>query len=134
MSSAATEYVYTITGAAPVVTPDPEEPGEGGGEATGAVTYVGANGDNSRGMQVIIDIAADTMTITRASSSSLDNFAGQTSYVYSYSATVAAVASGSAISTIAGGYSAISSIAFDANGLVTKVVWNSMEYMNFVQQ
>ena len=130
-------FTYTIA-KVEITTPDPEEPGEPGqGEATGAVTYVGNNG--SRGMRVVIDVAADTMVITRAASGSLDNFEGGTTYTFSYSATLAlANANGGTISGTVmdanGSTTAIMNLAFNADGEVVSLAWNGANYTNYVKQ
>ena len=131
MSSAATEYVYTITGAAPVVTPDPE-PGEGeGGESSSADVYYGSNG--SRGMRVIIDKEADTLVITRAASGYIDNFeiGSPTTYNLVYSE-VLAMANNGVTGSIVG--TNIGSITFAADGTVEVIAWLGSNYTNFVKQ
>ena len=127
------DYTYKITGAAPEVEEGGDDEGGSGSESTGVDgTYVGSF--NGRGMRVVIDTAADTMVITRASSGSMTAFDGQASYTYTYSATVENVANGAAISTADGGYSPITAIEFDENGNVTSVVWNGGSYADFAKQ
>ena len=130
--SASTTHTYSITGEVVV-----EEPGQGEGEATGAVTYVGSNG--SRGMKIVIDVAADTMVITRAQSGSLTNFDGGTSYTFSYSATLALANAnnGTIAGTVMdanGSTTAIMNMVFDANGVVTSLAWNGSNYTNYEKQ
>ncbi len=133
MSNNDVEYVYTITGAAPVVTPDPEQPGEGGDEGgtSSAVTYYGSNG--SRGMRVIIDTVADTLTITRAASGYIDNFeiGSPTTYNLVYSE-VLAKANNGVTGAIVG--TNISSITFAADGTIEIVTWGGANYTDFVKQ
>lgn len=128
-------YTYTIKLAS---TPEPEQPGEGGGDEGGdeggtssAVTYYGSNG--SRGMRVIIDIAADTLTITRAASGYIDNFeiGSPTTYNLVYSE-VLAMATNGVTGSIAG--TNIGSITFAADGTIEVVAWMGSNYTNFVKQ
>lgn len=124
-----TNYVYTITGAAPVVDGGDEE----GGESTDIDgTYVGV-GTNSRGMKFIIDTEADTLVIIRAQSGTLDDFADMPSYTYTYSTTLEKAANGETISTVDGTWSPVSSITFDENGVPTSITATAI-YSNFVKQ
>lgn len=132
------EFKYTIE-KGEAVTPDPEEPGEGGeGEGTGSGdttgingTYYGSNG--SRGMRVIIDTVADTLTITRAASGYVDNFeiGSPTTYNLVYSEVLAKATSGST-GSIAG--TNISNIIFAADGTVESITWMGSNYTNYVKQ
>ena len=138
-TSGSDTYKYSIA-KAEVTTPEPEEPDVGGGAgggSTGAVTYYGSNG--SRGMRVVIDVAADTIVITRAASGSLTNFEGGTTYTFSYSATLAlANANGGTISGTVmdanGSTTAIMNLAFNADGEVVSLAWNGSNYTNYEKQ
>lgn len=125
-------YTYTITGEAPVVVDPGEGGGSQGGETTGINgTYYGSNG--SRGMRVIIDTVADTLTITRAASGYIDNFeiGSPTTYNLVYSE-VLAMANNGVTGTISG--TNIGSITFAADGTVESLAWLGANYTNFVKQ
>ena len=106
---------------------------EGGSESTSIDgTYIGA-GNNSRGMMVVIDTAADTLVITRAQSGSLTDFEGGTTYTLVYSETLAkADDTGLIAGTLTG--TSIMNLTFDENGVVKSLVWSGATYTNYVKQ
>lgn len=122
-TSGADEYKYTIT---KYVAPEVDDGGE-----SSADTYYGKG--SSRGMRVVIDTAADTLVITRAASGYYDNFdiGSPTTYNLVYSEVLAKATDG-VTGAIAG--TNISSITFNADGTVEKIVWAGAEYTNFVKQ
>lgn len=117
------EFKYTIA-KAEVVTPDPEEPGEGGeeGGATGtAETYV--NGT----VTIVIDKVADTLVITK----------GTTTYTYSYSETYNKAVDGVVAGTVYdanGGFTNVMNLTFNDDGTVKSFVWYGQTYKDFVKQ
>ena len=137
-TNASKTYTYTIALAPAVEEPEQgEDEGGDAGESAGAVTYIGSNG--SRGMMIVIDKENDTMVITRAQSGSLTNFAGGTTYTFSYSATLAlANANGGTISgTVCDANNqttAIMNLSFNADGEVVSLAWNGQAYTNYVKQ
>ena len=124
------EFKYTFTMVESSVTPDPEEPGEGGGEATGSEeVYIGSG--NGRGIKVIINKAADTLVIIRAVSG-LTNFEGGTTYNLVYSEIL-----GNAVDGVYPGFipnTSIMNLKFDENGAVSEFAWNGTTYKDFVKQ
>lgn len=125
------DFTYTVKVAEPVE----EEPGEGGGNQGGeeqgiSGTYIGAG--NGRGMKIVIDTAADTLVITRASSGSLTNFDGGTTYTLVYSEILASAVDGVVPGFISG--TSIMNLTFNSDGTVSQLTWNGAVYKDYVKQ
>ena len=122
MSNAKSTISFTAT-----FTEATEEEGdeEGGGAIVGVVTYEGANG-SGRGMRVIIDAEAGTMTLIRAAlaGNSFDTSTGASAAEYTYSfdgttVTYACVTGQNCTCT------------FDENGAPVSIIWGSAPYTGF---
>ena len=121
-STAATEYVYTITGAAPVVTPDPE-PGEGGEAGSGeAVVYL-ASHSSGRKFQITIDSAAGKITIIRSDLTGSLTTGGATTYTANYSFDGTTVT-----------YDGTYAMQFDENGAPIQLTWGTAVVTGFEKQ
>ena len=119
-STDATEYTYTITGAAPETG---DGNGEGGGEATGADGVYLASHASGRKFQVTIDSAAGTITIIRSDLTGSLTTGGATTYTASYAF------DGSTV-TYGGTYA----MQFDENGAPIQLVWGTATVTGFVKQ
>ncbi len=119
MSAEAVDYTYVIS------VHVPEEGGDEGGETTGAISWIGANG-SGRAMKVTIDKAAGTMSIIRAAlaGNSLDTATGATEATYTYSFDGTNVTY-----TLVSGQSC--TVEFDAEGNPVSVIWGSATYTGF---
>ena len=121
-NSTSGEFVYTVA----VSEPTTDEGGEDeGGESTG-VTYLTTHA-NGRKLQVVIDAAAGTMTITRSDLTGSLTTGGASVAEYTY-----AFADGVVTYTLVSGNNC--TLVFDANGAPTSVTWGSATYTDFVQQ
>ena len=126
------DFTYTVKKAEPVVE-EPNQGGDGdqGGESTGIDgTYIGAG--NGRGMKIVIDTAADTIVFTRASSGSLTNFEGGTTYTLSYSELLGKASDGLVAGFISG--TSIMNLKFNSDGTVSELTWNGTVYKDYVKQ
>ena len=119
MSAEAVDYTYVIS------VYEPAQGGDEGGETTGAVSWIGANG-SGRAMKVTIDKAAGTMSIIRAAlaGNSLDTATGATEATYTYSFDGTNVTY-----TLVSGQSC--TVTFDGDGNPVSVIWGSATYTGF---
>ena len=111
-----------------VITVATEQGGGEGGEVSIDGTYSSATSE--RPMTVVIDTAADKLTITRGGASTV-------TYEFTYSSTLALAVDGvvaGTVKTSAGGSSAVMNLTFNDDGTVKALTWSGKIYTDFVKQ
>jgi len=114
-------YTYTIS-KVEVQTPDPEQPGEGGGEVDGdVVTLVSDVAANGKMITLTIDKVNETMSITRSNSDGSSASTAVYTYTFDDAGTFTGVKQSGNICTFVWG----------DNGIPTTVTWNGVAFTNF---
>ncbi len=120
-SRASGEYTYTVAVAEPVVTPDPDEPGEGGDVGGNVVTYISEK-NGSRYIQFSID--GSTLTVTRSDMTGNFGTGGASTAVFTY-------VNNGVDSTATRVSGTACTFTFGEDGLPISIAWNGVAYINF---